>query len=168
MIKDVLTPGQTKAVRTLVDLFTRLGIPYRCTGGLAGNFYGSAWPLSDIDIDVRESDLLIAAEALGPCVTMAPKRVVDDEFNIVLLKARLDDVDAEIIQAEEAFINAGGVWEPFDVDVNRAEKVRWDGRDIALIPLDELIRYKRRLGRHADVADLIEVQRRLRRRKITR
>jgi hypothetical protein len=127
---------------------------------LAGNLYGSRWPLSDIDLDLRGNDMPVVAEALGPWVTMSPRRVVGDEFNIRLLRARLDDVEVELIQAEEAFINVGGVWERFDVDVTQAEEVHWDGRDIHLIPLDELIHYKRKLGRHADVADLVEVQRR--------
>jgi len=159
MIDGILNPNEIDAVRTLVDLFGRLGIRFRCTGGLAGNFYGSRWPLSDIDVDVRGRDLPIIAEALGSCVTMSARRVVDEEFDIVILKCRLYEVEAEIIQAEEAFINVERVWERFDVDVNRAEKVRWHSRDIPLIPLDELIGYKTRLGRHADVADLLEVQR---------
>jgi|GEM_PF-484756 len=168
MINSILTSDQIDAVRTLVDLFARLCIPYRCTGGLAGNFYGSRWPLSDIDIDVRGCDLPVVAAALGSNITMSPHRVVDDEFDIVLLKARVSGVEAEIIQGEEAFINVGGVWERFDVDVNRAARVHWGGIDIPLIPLDELIGYKRKLGRQADVADLLDVRRRYSHHKITK
>src|SRR3954451_25290390 len=130
----VLTLDQINAVFILVDLFARLRIPYRCTGGLAGNFYGSRWPLSDIDLDLRGSDMPVVAEALGPAVTMSPRRGVDEEFNIQLLRARLYEVEVELIEAEEGFIKLGGVWDPVDVDVTQAEELHWDGRYIRLIP----------------------------------
>src|SRR5262249_12766775 len=87
MLTIELTGSQERALRLLVGLLDAAGACWQFTGGFAGNLHGSGWPLHDLDVDVARADLPRVAELLGPYVTRPLGPYVDDEFELLLLRA---------------------------------------------------------------------------------
>lgn len=154
MLAISLTDPQQRAVRRLIEILDRASATYQLTGGLAGNLHGSRWPLHDIDIDVAARDLPRVAHLLEPYTTQPLTLHEDDEFRLLLLRGRIEGVDVDVSQAEDAWICAGGEWVPLPTDLGRRLRVKLFELDVWVQPLDDLIAYKELLGRAADVADL--------------
>jgi hypothetical protein len=153
-----LTEPHRRALRTLLPLLNDLGIRYQITGGLAGNIYGSAWPLHDIDIDVARDDLPKLLARLDAAVVRPLSRLVDDEFDLELATVRLEGVEVDISQAEDAAVFQRGARVPLVVDLGRAEEHVLEGHRVRVVPLDDLIAYKELIGRTADLADLYRLR----------
>jgi len=152
----MITAEQRRAVHRVLDLLEAAGLRYQCTGGFAGIVHGSKWPLHDLDLDVAKADMPTVERILGASVTRAAAAYRDGEFDLVLLQAEVGGLEVDVSQVEGAKILTGSGWEPMGVDLSRREFVSWEGRSVPVIPLAELIAYKRRLpGRTSDVSELI-------------
>lgn len=74
-----LTPAQHGALSMLVTTLDAHTIPYQITGGLAGNFHGSLWPLHDLDLEV-DTPLATVAASLSKPSAAAPTPFVTSDF----------------------------------------------------------------------------------------
>ena len=156
---DPISPVQWGALLRLVRALDDAGIRHQISGGLAGNVHGSAWPLHDIDIDVPGARIADVAAIFAGEVEHGPARFVDDEFDLTLLRLVLDGVPVDVSAAEEAWIfTPAGVRAPLRIDISRAERKEFRGCRLFVAPLDDLIAYKRLLGRERDVADLLRLR----------
>lgn len=150
-----LTAAHLGALRRLVAALQSLSIPYVVTGGLAGNLHGSTWPLHDIDIDVPAVALPTLAAAFPGEVCRGPGRYVDSEFELDLLTLDLGGVLVDATAAESVVLRdpAGGR-HAFPTDLGELEWRPLLDLALPVQPLRQLLAYKRRIGRAADVADL--------------
>ncbi len=148
-----LAPTAIHTLRLLVATFDRAGIPYQVTGGLAGNFHGSSWPLHDIDLEV-DSPLSRLADLFLPHLTFGPARYEDEEFSLDLLSLEINGISIDInsIHNVQVFTPTGPV--PIHTDLSLAIPFPLDNFTVRVQPLDALIHYKQLLNREADVLDL--------------
>ncbi len=158
MLGITLTESQEGAIRRLIKILDEAEFCYQFTGGFAGNLHGSSWPLHDLDIDVAKKDLPRLAQVMQPyaCRPLAPYE--DEEFKLHLMQAKIEGVQIDIAQAEEAFGWSGGKWIPLETDLSHRQMVPLLDMQVCVIPLDALIAYKELIGRTADVADLREIR----------
>lgn len=155
IVSRMITAEQRESIHRVLDLFDETGVRYQCTGGFAGVLHGSRWPLHDLDLDVGAAEMSHAARALGAAVTRPASPYRDDEFDLVLLQANVGGLGVDVSQAEGARLLTATGWASMGVDLSRREFVAWDGRSVPVVPLADLIAYKRRLAsRVADVAEL--------------
>jgi phosphorylcholine metabolism protein LicD len=157
MDTDIISDNHLKTIEFLVSIFNKYNIEYQFTGGLAGNVYGSTWTLHDIDIDVAQKDIQKVASILKDYTIRPLSRFVDEEFDLLLLALRINDVEVEINQAEDAFIFANGIKTKLNIDLSRRNKRCFLGLEIYVQSLNFLIDYKKLLGRQADVSELIKL-----------
>jgi len=151
----MITPLQRVSIHRVLDLFDAAGLRYQCTGGFAGILHGSKWPLHDLDLDVAKADMAIVTAVLGGAITRHAGAYRDGEFDLVLLQAEVGGLEMDVSQVEGAKILTASGWEHMGTDLSRREIVSWEGQSVPVIPLADLIAYKRRLpGRAADVAEL--------------
>lgn len=158
MIRNIISENHLKTLNLVIATFDRHNIPYQATGGLAGNIYGSKWPLHDIDIEVSQRDMAKVVELFKEYTVRPLFRFVDEEFDLMLLGLCINDIEVEINQAEDAFIFSNGVRMRLETDLSKAKKIRFLGLDILVQPLDDIIKYKRLLSRNNDVSDLISLR----------
>lgn len=149
-----LTPAHEQALATLLELFESRDLWYRATGGLAGNVHGSAWPLHDIDLDYRRADWPRIAEGLGALLVSPPALYEDEEFRLVMAVARISGVQVEFCQLEDCAVAGPDGWVAQDTDLARRDLRVFQGRALWVLPLPDLIAYKRLLGREADLREL--------------
>jgi hypothetical protein len=154
----MISENHLKTLKLLISTFDEYQIPYQITGGLAGNIYGSTWPLQDIDIEVPQTRIAEVAELFGEYTVRPLSRFVDEEFDLMFLALRINDIDVEINQAEDAFIFSDGIRMKLDTDLSQARRLNFCGLNLLVQPLDAIIKYKKLLKRHNDVSDLIKLQ----------
>jgi hypothetical protein len=149
-----ITDAQLACVRRVVDALTTLGVPYQATGGLAGNLWGSTWPLHDVDLDVPNAALDVVEAHFAPFVVRRA-RLVDDEFDLELLELRIDDVAIELSGADDARVcGRDGRWTQLPSTLARSVPRTLLDRTVVCQRLEDLLAYKRLLGRAADLRDL--------------
>ena len=154
MLTIALTATQHHALRRLVALLDAAGACWQFTGGFAGNLHGSRWPLHDLDVDVAREDLPRVEELLAPYTISPLGPYADDEFELVLWRGEIDGQPVDVSQAEEAFALVGGRRSPLNVNLALRRRASVLGLDVWVQPLEELIAYKKLLGRSADLAEL--------------
>lgn len=154
-----ITPAQREALATLLDALRDIGLPFQATGGLAGNLHGSEWPLHDLDFDVADAALPALADRFRARIVRGPAPYRDAEFALELLTLRFGTVEADVAAASSIrLIDPAGGEHPAPADLAAAVPRAFDGRTIPTMPLEPLIAYKRAIGRHADVADLVRLR----------
>jgi hypothetical protein len=163
MLVIELNACQERVVRRLVGWLEEAAACYQFVGGFAGNLHGSPWPLHDLDVDVAKHDLPRLAALLEPYTYHPLGHYEDEEFRLHFLRAKVEGVEIDVSQAEEAYGRRDGKWVPLGVDLARRERVTVLGLNVWVQPLDDLIAYKELIGRQADVAELKSLQHRPRR-----
>ena len=149
-----ISDNHIQALKLIIPIFHSHNITYRVTGGLAGNFYGSQWQLYDIDIEVGQSDIHKIVDLFKEYIVIDLMRLVDDEFDLFMLTLEIHGVDIEINQAEDAFIFSEDATIRLDHDLSKFNLVSFQGLQIRVQPLSEIIAYKELLGREDDLRDL--------------
>ncbi len=159
MTSDIISESHIQTLNFIISTLDRHKIKYQVTGGLAGNIYGSTWPLHDIDLEVAQKDMERVASLFRDCTIRPLARFVDEEFDLMLLTLRLGDVEVDINQAEDAFVfTKEGARIQLDTDFSKAKEISFLGLTLYVQPLEDLIRYKELLGRNEDVLDLTRLR----------
>ena len=154
MLSTPYSPEHIEAVDTVVSALQSAGIWYRATGGLAGNLHGSVWPLHDIDLDYLAKDWVSISNLLSPYLIEGPVPYEDNEFRLVMTRARVKSIEIELCQLEDCFVAGPRGWQRLDSAPEHRESRPWRSGDIWIIPLDDLIAYKEIIGRESDLVEL--------------
>jgi hypothetical protein len=156
-MNDAISDNHIKALQFIIPIFEQHDITYRITGGLAGNLYGSLWELHDIDIEVARKDIDLVAEVFKEYIAIDLMRLVDDEFDLLIMTLVIYGVDIEINQAEDAFIYHNDAPVKLDDDLSVFNTFYFEGLKLRVKPLKQIIEYKQLLGRQNDVMDLMRL-----------
>lgn len=151
---QIISENHIKALKLVIPVFEQNNITYRITGGLAGNLYGSQWQLHDIDIGVAKKDIDKVVELFKEYIAIDLMRIVDDEFDLLMMTLEMFGVDIEIYQAEDAFVYNGDTAVKLNGDFSIYNIIYFQGLELRVEPLEEIIHYKELLGRENDLADL--------------
>lgn len=150
--------AQWQALLQLADAFDAARIVWMAVGGLAGNLWGSSWPLHDLDFDVPTAQLPQIASRWAAHVFWQG-RYVDDEFDIALVRMRLGDVEIDISGADDAFgFTPSGVRTPLPNMLQQRVLRPLARRRVPCQRLSDLIAYKTVIGRAADLAELAHLR----------
>lgn len=153
-----ITPQQFSVLDDIRAELEQRGIAWMAVGGLAGNLWGSTWPLHDIDIDVPSEALSALADHWAPYIT-AQGRYVDGEFDIELLRLRIGDVEADLSGADYAYVFApSGIRRALPNTLSQRVQRRLDGLMIPCQRLEDLIAYKTAIGRKEDLRELTKLK----------
>ena len=149
-----LTEQKLDVLREVGSVLARLDVPWMAAGGLAGNLWGSTWPLHDIDIDMPADRLAELAAIWAPFVVWQG-RWVDHEFDIDLLRLNFDGVEVDLSGADGGFyFTPSGERRPFPDSLARRTPRALATMVVPCQRLEDLIDYKTGIGRDADVQDL--------------
>ncbi|MFY7666790.1 nucleotidyltransferase [Flavobacterium sp.] len=148
---NIITNEKLEVVFRMIDFFQDRKIPYQITGGLAGNLYGSAWKLHDIDLETHLEYLPEIEEAFYDHIALPTKIYQDEEFSIWLLQLNFNGVTVDINAVEDFYI-ADSI--KIETNLDEAREMTFFGRKVKVQPLKDLIAYKKILKREVDVRDL--------------
>lgn len=148
-----------RALAWIVELLRDLDVPFQVVGGLAARAYGADRPLVDLDFYVPSDRLGDVAAAASPHVVRAPAHHVDDDWDITFMALEHDGCRIELGGADDAryFDRQQARWVDVDIDYAAAVEREVCGLTLPIMPLAELIAYKRVLDRTVDRQDLAQI-----------
>ena len=149
-----------RAFRWIVGILEDRAIPFLLVGGLAARAHGASRDLADIDFYIpgeRFSDIIAAA---AEHVTASPERVVSEHWDISFMKLDYAGQPIEFGAAENVriFSRPAGEWVPEPIDLADSVVKEVFGLSVPVMTKEKLLRYKRRLLRPVDLADIRELE----------
>lgn len=147
------------ALRWIIALLRELDVPHQAVGGLAARAYGATRPLADFDFYVPARTLPDLARAAGSYVVRPPSHHRDAWWDLVFMKIEYAGREIELAGAEDTrfFDGAAGEWRDARVDFAASLAKEVCGVAVPVMPLAQLIAYKRALGREVDHQDVVEM-----------
>jgi hypothetical protein len=149
-----------QALGWLVSLLNRYEIPYQIVGGLAAKAYGARRPLVDIDLYAPLDRAQAALAEMRPYVIREPLPHRSAAWDLVYMALDYQGMLIEIgdSAAKPRFYNRRDQrWEPQLIDFASANIMQLYGVTVAVMPKEELIRYKAMLNREVDHLDIQQI-----------
>lgn len=152
-------PTIRRALEWVAGMLDELGIPFQVAGGLAAIAHGSDRPLHDIDIYVPRGTLDAIRSRVEEHGSPAPRRVRSEHWDCFFMEVRHAGVEIELAEAGRTRYRAGTgrPWYAAEVDFDRSVRREVFGMEVPVMPVEDLVRYKRRLGRPVDLEDLAHI-----------
>lgn len=152
-----------KAFHWIINLLEEYQIYYRISGGFAARIYGSKRALADIDLDIVESDINRLVPLIKEKLIFGPESYKDESWDLYLATI---DFDGQIIDLAGAtktkiFDLNTNRWVKFKVDFDEVVFLDVFGRNVPVIKIYDLIKYKDMLKRDVDISDINELKRKL-------
>jgi hypothetical protein len=151
----------SQALGWLSSLFECHAVPYQVVGGLAAQAYGATRPLVDIDLYIPMDRAHAALDEMRAYMVREPLPHLSASWDLVYLALNYQGVYIEIgdSSTDPRFFNrVDGRWEPQVIDYAASIKAKLYGVELAVMPRDELIRYKAMLAREVDALDISEME----------
>jgi hypothetical protein len=151
---------EAHALEWIIRLLAGLEVPLQAVGGLAARTYGAKRPLVDFDFYVPTDALEKVAEAASDYLVRAPRHHRGDYWDITFMTLEFDGQKIELGGADDAryFDRLRGMWEDAAIDFEASVRRRVFGVQIPVMPLEQLVAYKRGLDRDVDRRDLAEIE----------
>ncbi len=151
------TMRRTKEAFTwIVGLLREHKIPFHISGGCAANIYGSNRPLADIDIEIPDEKIYEIKNDVKKFIIYGPKRYKNKEFDLLLmtLKYKGQKIDICGINSLKLFDKNLKKWNKERIELSKAKKKKVYGLIVPVIPLKDLISYKKKISRDVDIQDV--------------
>jgi len=152
---------QRSALEWILEKIGEHDLPYQIVGGLAVKAHGGSRPLHDIDLympmrDPRWPDFLAA---IGTYLVWGPDAVVEGAWDLTYLKINYCGQKIEIGDSARLKIRSckTGEWVEQFIDYRSSVSKPVFGCQVDVMPLDQLIAYKKILGREVDQQDIYEL-----------
>lgn len=156
----MLTQAQREVLKQVVNILETHNIPYQITGALAAVAYGAKRPLYDIDIDVHKKDLPKVKKIFSEYIKEDTVHLQDEHFDMYLLHFDVDGVPVDISQAEDCyFTDKAGTKIRMDSDLATAQEMDIEDIKVFVQNKQDLITYKKILGRETDIQDIEDFSR---------
>jgi hypothetical protein len=143
----------------IVGILSKNRIPFYVSGGLAAMVYGSKRPVYDIDIEISDLDFDKLFLLVKNYAVYGPQRYRDDNFDILLITLEHDEqkIDISGNESDKIYNNKKGEWEAGGAISNIVEKEIF-GLKIPIISRQDLVAYKRKIGRPSDLEDVAAIE----------
>jgi len=140
----------------IIDILRKNKISFLISGGLASKIYGSERPLADIDIEVKEEDILFLKEKVKKFIIYGPKRYKDSEFDLLLMTLKYKGQEIDICGADslKLYNKEKKVWQKEKRNLKNFKIKKIYGKSVPVIPVKTLISYKRKIKRDVDIRDV--------------
>ncbi len=154
----LLSEAQKQTLRQVAQTLKENHIPFQATGGLAAIAYGADRPLWDIDIDVSKKDIPKIRELFKEYITEDYHRLQNERWDIYVMSIQMNGVVVDFSQMEENYqIDKQGRRIGGDYDFSKSTEMEIEGIKLPVEDKDELIAYKRIVGRDTDLSDVRQI-----------
>jgi hypothetical protein len=148
-----------QALAWIVELLHGLKVPFQAVGGLAAKAYGAKRPLADLDFYVPTARLADIAHATAPYVVRSPSHHRDESWDLIFMKIEYDGCEVELAGAEAArfFDRRAAQWREAGIDFGLSIERNILGVRVLVMPVEQLVAYKRQLARDVDNKDVVDI-----------
>jgi hypothetical protein len=148
-----------EALDWIVNILRKNKIPFEITGGFASRIYGSKRKLADIDIEVQDKNIQNIAKLAKRYIIYGPKEYKDNNFDLPLMTLKYKGQIIDICggDSERLYDKKKKKWVLEKTNIHKAKMKRAYDLIIPVVPLKDLISYKKELGRNVDKRDVKEL-----------
>jgi len=155
-----MNSNSKEALIWIVNILENKNIPYQIVGGLAARLHGVNRPLADIDFDIPVELARDLANFLSPYISKPLKlykeELWDIEYFQIIYKGQKIEFGCE--PGAKIFDQKNNIWIDLNTDFLNSEKILFEGKNLLVMPVKELIRYKSILDREVDQIDVLELK----------
>jgi hypothetical protein len=143
------------AFRWIVGILNDHKIPFEISGGFAARMYGATRDLADIDLDIPEENFQDILPEVKKHIVFGPARYRDDNWDLFLMTLRYLGQDIDIAGAKARMLDQNTrKWVALNADFSRTTPLEIYGLRVPVANKEDLIAYKRMLGREVDNIDI--------------
>ena len=154
----MISDSQKQSLKKIVTELQKNSIEFQITGGLAAILYGSKRPLYDIDIDVSKKDIARVIGLFRHNIVNDFDHLSDGMFDLYLLTMNMKGVLIDVSQIEDAYVfNKAGQKIKMNTDISKMNYIAWEGLYLPVQDKQDLIAYKKILGRDTDLTDIEQI-----------
>ncbi|EJG1535480.1 MazG-related protein [Vibrio parahaemolyticus] len=144
------------ALNWLKGLLKSESIEYQIVGGLAATIHGGSREIADIDLYIKYSDADKILDRVAPYISKPLTHYSEygwdlDYFQLVY---RNQKIEIGLAQNTKIQSSQDGSWHKLEIDFSKSVVKSYQGIDLQVIPVHQLIDYKRILGREVDLIDI--------------
>jgi len=145
-----------EALKWIVSILRKNKIAFEITGGFASRIYGSKRPLADIDIEVPDKAIPKMQQLTKKYIIYGPKEYKDRNFDLLLMTLSYKGQKIDICgkDSEELYDKKKEKWIKEKINLTKSKPKKVDNLILPIVPLKELIDYKKELGRDVDKKDV--------------
>ncbi|MFH1589213.1 MAG: hypothetical protein ABIB43_01460 [archaeon] len=145
-----------EAFTWVIKLLRKHKIPFLISGGFAANIYGSNRPLADIDIEIPNDKVFKIQSEVQKYIIYGPERYKDKEFDLLLMTLEYEGQEIDICGADskKLYNKQTKEWIEDKIDLSNATNKKVYDIIVPVIPLEQLINYKKIISRDVDVQDV--------------
>ena len=147
------------AVLWITEKLRQNGTDYQIVGGLAAIAHGATRELADIDLYIPFKHSQAFLKDLKPHIYWGPEHQKDEHWDITYLKINYEGQKIEIGDSDTAkiFDALTQSWISQDTDYGLSERKIVFGCDVNVMPLQQLLSYKKALNREVDLVDIKQI-----------
>jgi hypothetical protein len=151
-----------KALTWITGVLKEHKIPFQITGGLAAIAYGANRPLADIDIDIPDDQFARILDDVKPYIIFGPARFKSDKWDLLLMTLSYQGQEIDISGADSTRIfNAiTKEWVLLNETLLTVPLQKIFDLHLPVIPLKNLMYYKKILAREVDLIDVYQIENR--------
>ncbi len=145
-----------KAFGWIVGILNNHKISFQIEGGLAAKAHGAERELADIDLVIPEDNFVDILPEVKDFIKSGPLQLKDSHWDLLLITLEYEGQLIEIagVYDQKYFDNVNKEWISAPSDFSKSELREIFGQIVPIVPKENLIRSKERLGRDVDIEDL--------------
>ena len=144
------------ALRWIIGILEHNNVRFRIAGGFAARVYGSDRAFADIDIEILEKDMKKVFDIVKNSVTFSLGQYKDENWDLPLMTLEYKEQVIDIFAGDNIkMYNVNTrLWEKYNFNIDNFVTKSVQGVEVPLIPLSDLIDYKKKLQREVDMIDV--------------
>lgn len=153
-----------KAFIWITNILENKGIKYKISGGFSARLYGVNRELADIDIEIKNKDMISILQDVKPYLIFEPGRYVDEHWDLYLLTLNYEGQEIDIAEVEAKIFNyQNQKWEDKNIvekwmDSDNFEIKEVFGKKVLVESVKCLLEYKSKLLREVDIEDINQLR----------
>ncbi|ELA7158669.1 MazG-related protein [Vibrio parahaemolyticus] len=144
------------ALNWLKDLLESESIEYQIVGGLAATIHGGSREIADIDLYIHNADANRILARVAPYISKPLTHYSEYGWDLEYFQLVYQNQKIEIGLAQSTKIQSSldGSWYQLEIDFSKSVVKSYQGIELQVIPVHQLIEYKQILGREVDLIDI--------------
>ncbi|EJE8516588.1 MazG-related protein [Vibrio parahaemolyticus] len=144
------------ALNWLKDLLESESIQYQVVGGLAATIQGGSREIADIDLYIHNADANRILARVAPYISKPLTHYSEYGWDLEYFQLVYQNQKIEIGLAQSTKIQSSldGSWHQLEIDFSKSVVKSYQGIELQVIPVHQLIEYKQILGREVDLIDI--------------
>lgn len=146
------------ALLWITQLLKQFEVPYQIAGGLAARAYGATREL--VDIDIAQDGFNKIYDSVKEYIIDGPTQYQDDQWDlyVMILLYQGQEIDLTSTDNLKIFNALTNKWELLITDLSKACLIDLMGIKVAVIPVEDLLAYKKILRRQVDLVDIEAIE----------